>query len=397
MDFIGGQSLSLGGTETANCATVSALSTSQPYNNTIPNGATVPDSTVYPIEALANPVPWPPTALIESNATMVNNGGGCFGEMPRSGYANYQRSVGGPDLTVVMFGKGGTAYTGIKKGTAPWGHLSDQSGPFGAHNYTVGWFLLFHGENDDVAGTSRATYTADLVEYQADVQALAWAQTQTRSTVYLQTWQMCSGVSVSAKTQLANYDAARAHREIILGGSECMFAHNASKIHMTAAAYRQMGALAGKIRHLGQLAIEANPSDPAMPEPLWPVCNRSSSTGACTATPATRVGAVITVQIHVPVCPMVVTTNVSQRGFSYTDSAGSIAINSVDCTSTACTNNTGACILTLASDPTGHTSQVISYQIQTPQPAGDVCDSDTATWQSATLKDCMVTWDASVN
>lgn len=396
MDLVSGQSLGQGGAETANAASITSVSTTQPYANKMPAGATVSNDAPTPCESMANPVPWPLVSLIESDSS-VSITGGVIGESPRSGYANYQRSVGGPDITVVAFGKGGTAYAGIKKGTAPMRNLANQIGPLGARGMTVGWVLHVHSENDDSAGTTRATYAADLVEYQADIQALAWAVSQTRTTVYFQTWQTCFSTMLSSNTTLANYDAARAHREIILGGSECMFAHNVSGLHLTAAGSRQMGALAGKVRRLGQLAIEANPSSPALPEPLWPVCNRSPTTGACTATPATRVGAVITLQVHVPVCPMVVATNVSQRGFKYSDSAGTGTISSVDCTTAACTNNTGTCSITLSADPTGHTNKLISYQVQTPQPAGDVCDSDAATWQGASLKNCMVTFEEAVN
>lgn len=294
--------------------------------------------------------------------------------------------------------KGGTAYSGLKKGTSPWDNMSasiEAANARSSGGAACVAFYVEHGESDHNAGTSRAAYTANLVEWQYDVAAKC--RTAARGgdpplfIAQFSSW-TATGLTGHATTSLiplAVYDAARANSSTVkIVGPHYYLTHAADGIHMTSTESRRMGAMAGK-------AIAAGSAW----QPLWP---RLSS-------PVERTTNVITVYLYTPVPPLVVdTTNVTgvsetTRGFEYTDDSSPPSITAVDC-SAACSGNTCSCQITLSGTPTG-ANKKLRYAYTgtdnaaggpTSGPRGNIRDSDTATWQGANLYNWLVHFEESV-
>lgn len=375
MVIVSGQSLSAGGLATT------PVSTSQPFSNTMVTGLTYDSAgagaygdtyLVYTPTRAA--FPW--TALLESSV-----------ESPRSAMANYYRSVRGVDLHVVSGSRGGSTYALQKKGTQAWEQMSRSIEAAGARSrLSCTAIYVEHGETDGAAAIARATYTANLVEWQSDIAAKC--RTGARGgdpPLYIgqySSWTAALlGSLTTSNVPLAIYDAARANfGRIIIIDPHYMDAYNADGVHKTAASSRTMGARAGR-------AIATGSSY----QPLWPRMDN----------PVTRSGAVITVYLYTPTPPLVVdTTNItgvsaSTRGFEYTCGSSPPAISSVDC-SAACSGNICSCAITLASTPGAPclTDDKIGYAVTgvagnlggpTSGPRGNIRDSTADTWAGATL------------
>jgi hypothetical protein len=380
-----GQSLSQG------LATSSALSTTQPYTNTMPSvvAAEVTGTGAHAYETwLTNMSAWPTTPLLETSI-----------ENPRSGAANYYRSVTGIDLHIVSGSKGGAAYTSIKKGTSPFDNLA--ASIEAANSRSVGGasctaIYMEHGESDHQSLTTRSQYTANLVEFHSDVAAKC--RTAARGgepplfIAQFSSWtaSILANHGATSLIPMAVYDAARQnYRKVALIGPHYQWTHAADGVHMTAASSRAMGALAGKAIAYGSGW-----------QPLWPRLD---------GTAVSRTTNVITVYLYTPVPPLVVdTTNItgvsaSTRGFEYTDDSSPPAISSVDC-SAACSGNICSCAITLASTPTGankklryaYTGTDTNSGGPTSGPRGNIRDSDTATWQGANLYNWLVHFEETV-
>lgn len=383
-----GQSLSEG------ASTVSAVSIAQVGSNQMPGNQAWTANNEISVPASD----WPWVAEQESAINL---------EHPRAGLANYYRTATGVDLFMIFGGRGGSTYSQMSAGTPAWNYMSYSIESFGAR--TSGSIIAsynVHGERDHRLGTSRSAYTAILVQWQQDIQTKVRASTASGSAavvpMYLDqmhSWtSTTTGPDATSVIPLAQYDAARQNPGVIvLVGPKYQYSYQADGTHLINTSSRAMGAQAGKAIAYGTTW-----------QPLWPVCTEFPN--PCTTSPVARTAAVITLQLYVPVCPLVFgaapMTGVSSstHGFEYTDSSGAGTISSV-VSGGACVNHVQPVTITLSADPTGHTAKLLRYAYTgtsgnsagpTSGVRGDVCDSDPATWQSATLQNCLVTFEESV-
>lgn len=375
MVIVSGQSLSAGG------VTGSALSTTQPYSNTMVSGLAYDSggtgTTPYLVSTpTISAFPW--TALIEGSI-----------ESPRSAMANYYTSVTGTNIHVVTGSRGGSTYTALRKGTVAWEHMARSIESAGARSrLSCTAIYVEHGETDGYSsgGTPRVQYTANLVEWQSDISAKcaasAWGGDPPLYIGQYSSWTAPILDSLpTSEIPLAIYDAARANfGRIIIIDPHYMDAYGGDGVHKTAAGSRTMGARGGRAIATGRAY-----------QPLWPRMDN----------PVTRAGAVITVYLYTPTPPLVVdTTNItgvstSTRGFEYTCGSSPPAISSVDC-GAACSGNICSCAITLASTPGAPclTDDKIGYALTgvagnlggpTSGPRGNIRDSTADTWAGATL------------
>lgn len=317
-------------------------------------------------------------------------------ESPRSGIGNYFYTLTGTSVFVVSGSKNASVYTAIKRGTVPFENMErmlESASARAGHKCIAS--VLIHGESDHAAGTSRAQYTANVVEFQSDIRAKCNA-VGSGSGVPMFVSQMSSwtddwyaGTNTTSVIPLAVYDAARQNSgTVVLVQPFYNWTHAADGLHLTNTSSRSMGAKFGQ-------AIAFGPSW----QPLWP---RLSS-------PVERTTNVITVYLYTPFPPLVVdTTNITgvsatTRGFEYTDDSSPPSITAVDC-SAACSGNTCSCQITLSGTPTG-ANKKLRYAYTgtdnnaggpTSGPRGNIRDSDTATWQGAALYNWLVHFEESV-
>ncbi len=280
------------------------LSTSQPYSNKKFTGGTRPGGGGSNLASLVD--------LIEDIA-----GGGTYGETIASGMAN-TLTFRNPakQFLVSNHGADGTPYSGIKKGQSPYtnGQAQVVAGKARVQalrrRYRVGAVCVIHGESDAIANLG-ATYQANMTEFQADynldcktisgqVQTVLLIQAQ------LQPFQQ-TGVP---HAQLA---AAVANPTGILIACPRYFLPYVDDLHHNAAAYRWLGEYFAK-------AYEAAIFQGLTWRPVSPAT-------------VSRSGAVVTIDFHVPVAPLVfdttLVTDPGNKGFSYTDDSSSASVSSV--------------------------------------------------------------------
>lgn len=376
---VDGQSLSEG------LSTGSALSTTQTRGNRMASGLNFLAGDGFRMRCGDNTCA-PFVDLIESQSI----------ESPRSGLANYYFDVTGTPLTVLTKSQGGSTYAQLKTGTNAWTWLLNSVESFGARHTgerVVATYVV-HGESDHQVGTSGATYKANLLEWQQDIQAKARASTESGATAIIPLYldQMSSwsssllGGSNATTIPLAQYQAARENPGVvILIGPKYQYPYS-DGVHLTAASSRRMGATAGKVIAYGPTW-----------EPVWP----------STESPAqvTLSGAVITIPFHVPTPPLVLDTttvsNPGNYGFTYTCGSSPPAISSV-----ALSGDTSVAI-TLASTPSAQcqTDDVIRYALTvnantnggpTTGARGNVRDSASATFEGLALYNFAVHFEESV-
>jgi autotransporter-associated beta strand protein len=291
-----GQSLSIG----SNGAP--ALTTVQPYNNRMlasGNGSLIP---------LVEPGP----------------GGTDLAETMGSAMANHLRFLAGSEYrsVVTMHGVGGTAYSGLKKGTTPYSNgQNQQSAAFNlaqAENraYLVQAVTTVHGENDEADHVSAVDYAGFLEEWQADYEADAKALTGQSGVIPLFTCQMSSWMRYYSKnptTALGQLKAARENpTKIFLVTPKYIFDY-ADFVHIKNHGYRRLGEYYGKV--MKKVLVDRQPWLPLSP------------------TAITRNGKTITARFHVPVPPLKFDTSAVLEtphfGFEYHDSVSSARIRSV--------------------------------------------------------------------
>lgn len=236
-----GQSLAVG------YGALSALSTTQSLGNRMVDGQVSYDGNG---ESFAPSYGWPLTDLVEATR-----------ETPRSGMANMLATLRGVPATVVSSARLATAYTGIKKGTAVWNYAAacvEATGArvLGSRVYAA---AITHGEADHAAGTTRAAYEADLTELQADVQAKARASTPSSDIVPLfvdqfSAWTLAAfGGGTTSFIPIAQYLASKNNPYIKLVGPKSHLTYAADGGHLSAAGYRELGAMIGKAMSYGLL------------------------------------------------------------------------------------------------------------------------------------------------
>lgn len=378
MIIVTGQSLSEG------MNTGSAITTTQSLGNQMLSSMTF-NATTYAMDV--SPSGWPWTPLVEFGGL----------ESPRSALANKYTTDTGRSVLLVSGSQGGTAYSGLKKGTAPWSNMA-ASIEAGSSRGALGCVAAYttHGESDHDLGVTRSAYAASLVEWQSDIAAKcgsaarAWGQTP----LYLdQMSSWTAALLVEAATSpipMAQYAAAKANPgRVILVGPKYQYSYAGDGVHLVNTASRSMGAKAGQ-------AIAYGPGW----APLWP-------------TSVSRVGAVIIATFNVPSPPLVIDTslvsNPGNYGFEYTDDSSPPAISSVALCSGVNTpvsgcSSTSQVAITLASTPTGankklryaYTGAFPANAGPTTGPRGNLRDSDPTTWAGSNLYNWCVHFEESV-
>jgi hypothetical protein len=272
-------------------------------------------------------VDWPLSALTEATF-----------ESPWSQSARQFRAVTGSPVTVFGNCVGGIQYSAMKKGTVSFDRLEKLIEGFGARvpNARVAAVLAYNGEANTQAATPRATFAANLLEWQTDIQAKVRLSTRTgaSTTVPLVVRQLASWThyNTTGFIALGQYDAMKANPgRIVVAGGGYPFVYSGDGVHPTADGSCHMGAMMGRVAGFVSM-------DPWW-RPLMPIS-------------VTRVANVITVAFNVPSPPLVVDTTLvtaqTNRGFEYTDATTSASISSVSCGATTCT-------ITLNTTPTGGT------------------------------------------
>ena len=286
-----GQSLSVGSGGSP------ALSTTQPYDNKMLSG-----------DALA--------PLVESGVETISSAMANF-ITSNTEENNYQ-------IAVTRHGVGGTAYSGLKKGTAPYAlGISQTSSVYGAAvglgktDRAIG-VTVIHGESDHDKGITAAQYEGYLEEWQNDYQTDVRAITGQSNVIPLFTDQMGSftkygeAVSPIPSAQLA---AAEDNPDkIYLVGPKYFLPYSSDGIHLTNTSYRWLGEYYGKV--IKKVAVDKEEWKPLAPQQIY------------------RIGKEIYAKFDVPEGPLQFDTSLvlakENYGFEYYDASSSASISSVE-------------------------------------------------------------------
>ncbi len=223
------------------------------------------------------------------------------------------------DLLISAHGIGGTAYVGLKKGTAAYanGLAQAQAGHdlalAAGKTHVVRAVTNVHGESDSQNGN--VNYEANLLEwqssYEADVKAIT-GQVESIPMLHTQfsSWTRLSGLpttSIIPAAQLAAHVSAPG--KIILVGAKYHLPYVADGVHLTSEGYRHMGEDYAKVYR--RVILEGKTWEPVRPQTV------------------TRAGAVITVKMFVPAPPLVIDTAIvsdpGNKGFEWAGGPETIA------------------------------------------------------------------------
>lgn len=353
-----GQSLSTGNSATTRLSTTQTQGNKIVAQNTISSGGTV----------MVEGSPWPLGDLTEASNLDGN-------ESPRSGLANCFESLTGEPLLVLHNGYGSRAYSQLKSGTTQFTVLTRLVESVAARmvGLEVLGIVVIHGENDK----NNASYDDNLLEWQTDINALT-TRTGIGSSVpmFLSPMGSCTKYAETSMdtcvSPILMYEVARDHPTTHrMGPPHYSDTHAADGIHFTNTSSRLHGERIGR-----QLA--------------WEYLGNGAWTGVRPRAVSAN-GAVISVQMWVPVPPLVLdTTAVSDPGtygFTYTDDSSPPAISSV------ALSGDDTVVITLASTPTGNNRRIrYAYTGTSGNNAGpttgmrgNIRDSDTTTCGSGTM------------
>lgn len=257
------------------------------------------------------------------------------------------------------YGVPGTAYAGLKKGTAPYansisgvtGSRSWWLGQSGSNTFMAAGVALVHGEADWTGNIDAATYAGFLREWQQDYTAdlnAATGQTgprplfttQNHSWTHQTTGRLQPVTSSGANgTPLGHWEAAKQYwPEIILCGPKYQLPYSYDGIHLINYGYRQMGAMYARCI---ERTLAGRPW-----KPLSPMAIR-------------RQGARVEVRLHVPAPPVAVDTAqvaaAANYGFEFAQTGG----NAVTITGVRLAGPDRV-VLDLSAEPTG-TNQRVRY------------------------------------
>jgi len=248
------------------------------------------------------------------------------------------------DLLVSAHGIGGQPYTALKKGGSLAAYANGMAQLKAGHDlavaakksYVVRGVTNVHGESDSQLGN--ASYLANLLEWQADYEADVKAVTgQAEPVPMLHTqfssWTRLAGMpttSIIPAQQLASH--VNAPGKLVLVGAKYHLPYVADGVHLTNEGYRHMGEDYAKVYR--RVVLEGKPWEPVRPSNI------------------TRVGAVVSVKMHVPAPPLVIDTTLvtdpGKNGFEWKDDGpntptiASVAVTGPD-----------TVIITLSAAPTG--------------------------------------------
>ena len=356
--MISGQSLSIG------AAALSALSTTQPFSNVMFNEGLV----VFPGN---DSNPWVPATSLVPLVEYWNSAQD-FGETIASGFANtaYQWMLeAGVKMPLMMsnMGVGGTAYSGLKKGTQAYANGQLQvstakslAAAAGYASYGVRALLIVHGEADEVNNV----YDQNIATWQQNFEADTMALTGQSTNIPLILCQTSGGFNDQGSSflpsgqyspQLMLQASVNNPGKVILTGPSYMCQYNTAGPHMVAAGYRKNGAYFAKAWM--KTVFQNKPWRPLSPRSI------------------VRDGLNVYVDFWVPVPPITIDlVNVTQPnfvagskyGFEWWDSSGAPpAISAINVTGPTSIQ------IVLASVPTGTNKQLrYAYSFVATSPAG---------------------------
>lgn len=255
-------------------------------------------------------------------------------------------------------GSGGTAYTGLKKGTATYtAMVADYTESLvvatgKGRKLEMDGFHIIHGHSDMNNGTSRATYLGYLEEWRADL--VSDVSQHTDQGDFLTVIDQSSnwvGYGNGPDVVLAQLDAHRQSEGIILACSTYCVGDPAS-VHKSGIGYYHLG------EYHARAFLAGSSWNPLMP------------------TSVVRSGAVITVEFDVPTPPLAFDTSriaaQTNMGFGYTDDTSSASISSV-----ALGANGTSVEITLNTTPTG-ANPLVGYGTLGSTEYGNLRDSEDA-------------------
>jgi hypothetical protein len=286
---------------------------------------------------------------------------------------------------VTRDGQGGTPYSGLKKGTAPYAlGLSELSNAMAAAQalgdaYQVTALTCVHGEQDDVLGNG-PYYAGYLRQWQQDIESDANAITGQTNDVPMFLCQMSSWTANNhAATSLipsAQLYATETYPDHFLVCPKYFFTYYSDGIHLTAQSYRRLGEYYGKV--LKKVLVDGQRWRPLTPDAIS-ISNKN-----------------ITVMLHVPVPPIVNDISIGSKsyyGFEYVDDSSSAAISS------AYISSSNAVTVVLSKVPTGAhprlryaytgTAGALAGANQTGSARGTIRDSDVT---PSLYGDSLVNW-----
>lgn len=281
-----GQSLAVGGYGTP------VLSSSQPYTNLMFDA--------------------PRAVTLTSTNALIEATDGIYGETIASGMANLVTSLHASHRALASIaGLGASAYVDLKQGTATYDAGLDQVTAGVARavamglSYGVSAIANVHGETD--ADINNVSYNDDLEEWQSDFETDIKAITGQSGTIPMLVSQ-CSSAGANNDVPLAQLRAHVANPgKIILVGPKYHLPTTDPGVddrHLSNEGYRQLGEDFAKVYK--RAIIDGLTWEPLRPRQV------------------SRVGAVITVQFHVPVAPLVLDTTLvtaqTDMGFAWSGS-----------------------------------------------------------------------------
>ena len=303
-----GQSLASGGSGNP------ALTLTQPYGNRMWNGGDVAEwwsDFSSPSTSIDHLIP-----LIEGVSHDVESHCSAFANSV-SALARADGRGASQDTVGTSFSKSGTAYDGLKKGTAPYdasmASVSRLKALYG--NISVPAIVCVHGETDGSCG-----YIDKVVEWQSDYESDIKAVTGQSGIIPMFISQVqeaeCSSGGIAPDPTYTGMLGAYENypTKILLVNPKYIFPYVMGGTHLTNAGYRWMGEYYAKAYY--QHVVQG-----VQWSPLRPTAVSVSSN-------------IITIQFHVPVPPLVFdTTNVAQLmdgnyGFGYHNTDG-VTIQSV--------------------------------------------------------------------
>jgi hypothetical protein len=294
---------------------------------------------------------------------------------------------------VTRDGQGGTPYSGLEKGTAPYAlGLLELSNALAAAQsldqaYQVTAVTCVHGEQDDVLGNG-PYYAGYLRQWQQDIDADAKAITGQTNEVPMFLCQMSSWTANNrAATSLipaAQLYAAETYPSHFLVCPKYFLTYYSDGIHLTAQSYRRLGEYYGKV--MKKVLIDGQRWRPLTPDSIS-ISNKN-----------------ITIILHVPVSPIVNDISIGSKayyGFEYADDSSSAAISS------AFISSSNAVTIVLNKVPSGAhprlryaytgTPGALAGANQTGSARGTIRDSDaTASLSGDSLVNWLVHFDYSI-
>lgn len=276
----------------------------------------------------------------------VGQGGGSRGQTPMESMAGNlaktARNTGSRYQTLSFTAAmGGTAYSGLKKGTQTYTNMLEALTKAKALAESVGKKIIVdaclvkHGEADQ----SNASYLANLIEWQSDVTTDVQVITGQMAPVHFIMGQPSSHQSSTPQATIAMVSAHLTSEFHHLSGSDYPYlsAYASDYLHFLGSGYFWIGEMMAK----------------AYKEVLW---TKDEKSKVVIMTSAIRTGTSVVIDYDVPFPPLVFdTTTITERdvkGFTFNDNSGVVGISNASVTGPA------QVTLTLSSTPSGVGEQV---------------------------------------